>query len=62
MQITFNPREIDLAEATVLLGMIVPGFIKGCRAQGDSQEEVIAGLGEVVSGCWAALDTAEKDT
>lgn len=62
MQITFNPREIDLTDATVLLGMIVPGFTKGCRAQGDSLDEVIAGLGELVSGCWAALETAEKDT
>lgn len=62
MQITFNPKETDLAEASVLLGMIVPHFVKGCRAQGDSLEDVTAGLSQLVSGTWTALDAAEKDT
>lgn len=62
MQIAFNPEEVDLSEGTVLLGLILPGFVKGCLAQGASPDEIIAGFGELISQTCAHVAASQKDT
>lgn len=60
MQIQFNPKEMDLAEASVVLGLLLPAFVKGCRDQGDARDEVLAGMVELTGGVWDSLANAEK--
>lgn len=62
MQISFNPKEIDLPEATMVMGLLMGGFVKGCRDQGDTCTEVQAGLSELARQVWQLLEAAEKDS
>ena len=58
MQISFDPKKMNLAEATIVLGMVLPAFVKGARAQGDTKVEVMAGIAEVTEGVWDGLSAA----
>ena len=58
MQISFDPQEMNLAEATIVLGMALPAFVKGARAQGDTKVEVMAGIAELTEGVWDGLSAA----
>jgi hypothetical protein len=55
MQITFNPKAMELGEAATVMGMALPAFITGCRRQGDTLAEVQAGIAELVDQTWAGL-------
>ena len=55
MQIQFDPKALDLGEALFLLGTVMPAFLKGCRAQGDTLDEVQAGMAELVAGLWQKI-------
>ena len=58
MQITFNPKDMNLAEATIILGMALPALVKGAKAQGDTKVEVMAGIAELTEGVWDDLAAA----
>ena len=58
MQISFDPKKMNLAEATIVLGMVLPAFVKGARAQGDTKVEVMAGIAELTEGVWDVLAAA----
>ena len=60
MQIQFDPKATDLNEATVVLGMVLPAFVKGCKAQGDTLAEIQAGIAELLEGTWAGVSRAEE--
>ena len=60
MQIQFDPKDLDMGEATIVLGMVLPAFVKGCKAQGDTLAEVQAGIAELLEGTWAGVSHAEE--
>lgn len=60
MQIQFDPKSMDMAEATIVLGMVFPAFVKGCQKQGDTLDEIQAAIAELVSHTWAGI-VAAKD-
>ena len=60
MQIQFDPKDLDMGEATIVLGMVLPAFVKGCKAQGDTLAEVQAGIAELLEGTWAGVSRAEE--
>lgn len=62
MQITFNPKDADLTEAGVILGMLMPSFVKGCKDQGDTLAEVQAGIADLVSGTWNLITEPAADS
>jgi hypothetical protein len=60
MQIQFDPKDLDMGEATIVLGMVLPAFVKGCKAQGDTLAEIQAGIAELLEGTWAGVSRAEE--
>ena len=58
MQISFNPKEIDIAEASFILAFALAALVKGARAQGDTKVEVMAGIAELTEGVWDGLSAA----
>ncbi len=60
MQISFDPKSIDLSEAAMLLGLILPAFVRACRNQGDTFEEVQEGMKLLIAGAWEAVDVQDS--
>lgn len=61
MQISFDPKATDMGEAIMVLGMVMPAFVKGSKAQGDTLAEIQAGMAELIEGTWAVVARAEKE-
>ena len=61
MQISFDLKTMDMVEASLILGMLMPSFIRACKAQGDTLAEIQAGMAELIEGTWAGVARAEKE-
>ncbi len=60
MQIQFDAKATDLSEAALVLGMVLPAFVKGCKAQGDTLAEVHAGIAELIDHAWEGIAAAKE--
>lgn len=61
MQIQFDPKNMDMPEATFVLSVVLTAFLKGCCAQGDTKAEVMAGVAELTSGVWDGMCRAAAE-
>lgn len=61
MQISFNLKELDVAEATLVLGMVLSRLAKICQVRGDTKAEVVASIAEVTEGIWDGISQTDKE-